>query len=65
MIVSVPDPIDPEQLAQRIRGADERENGYQVLVRPAQHEKPPDREPGGTFRDLGFRRRSARHRPPL
>ena len=34
MIVSVPEPIDPEQLAQRVRGAESSGEGYQVLVRP-------------------------------
>jgi len=36
MIVSVPEPIEPEQLACGIRGAESRGAGYQVLVRPAQ-----------------------------
>ncbi len=35
MIVSVPDPIDPERLAQQVRGAESRGEAYQVLVRPA------------------------------
>lgn len=35
MIVSVPEPIDPDQLAQRVRGAESMGAPYQVLVRPA------------------------------
>jgi glycine cleavage system transcriptional repressor len=35
MIVSVPEPIGPEQLAQRVRGAESSGSGFQVLVRPA------------------------------
>ena len=36
MIVSVPEPIEPERLAQRVRGASSMGAGYEVLVRPAQ-----------------------------
>ncbi|MGD0899421.1 MAG: ACT domain-containing protein, partial [Thermoguttaceae bacterium] len=35
MIVSVPEPIDPEQLGDRVRGAESSGSPYQVLVRPA------------------------------
>jgi glycine cleavage system transcriptional repressor len=35
MIVSVPERIDPEQLAQQVRGAESSGSPYQVLVRPA------------------------------
>jgi glycine cleavage system transcriptional repressor len=35
MIVSVPAPIEPERLAQQVRGAESSGAGYQVLVRPA------------------------------
>jgi glycine cleavage system transcriptional repressor len=35
MIVSVPQPIDPEQLAARVRAAESSGSPYQVLVRPA------------------------------
>ena len=35
MIVSVPEPVDPERLAERVRGAESSGSAYQVLVRPA------------------------------
>jgi glycine cleavage system transcriptional repressor len=35
MIVSVPEQVDPECLAQRVRGAESSSLPYQVLVRPA------------------------------
>jgi glycine cleavage system transcriptional repressor len=41
MIVSVPNPIDPEQLAQRVRGAESSGAEYQVLVRPARSAEAP------------------------
>ena len=36
MIVSLPEPIEPEQLAERVRAAPARRRGdFQVLARPA------------------------------
>jgi predicted amino acid-binding ACT domain protein len=49
MIVSVPEPIDPERLAQRIRGAESRGAGYQVLVRPARDAEASASEPAERF----------------
>jgi glycine cleavage system transcriptional repressor len=40
MIVSVPDRIDPEQLADRVREAESTGSPYQVLVRPALASSP-------------------------
>ena len=41
MIVSVPEPINAEQLAQRVHGAGPGGSGYQVLVRPARAAEAP------------------------
>jgi glycine cleavage system transcriptional repressor len=49
MIVSVPDPVEPERLAQRIRGAGEGDSGFQVLVRPARPETSSVSEPAERF----------------
>jgi glycine cleavage system transcriptional repressor len=49
MIVSVPEPIEPERLAQRVRGAECRGSGYQVLVRPARAEGASVAEPAERF----------------
>ena len=49
MIVSVPEPIDPEQLAQGIRGAESSGAGYQVLVRPARTADPSHQAPAERF----------------
>ncbi len=49
MIVSVPEPIDPEQLARGIRGAESCGVGYQVLVRPARAEETSPQEPAERF----------------
>jgi glycine cleavage system transcriptional repressor len=50
MIVSVPDPIDPERLAARVRGAESSGLPYQVLVRPSLLEGAEGRkEPSDRF----------------
>lgn len=49
MIVSVPEAVDAEQLAQRIRGASKGEDGYLVLARPALSDKSSMREPAERF----------------
>ena len=49
MIVSVPEPIDPEQLAERVCGAESRGAGYQVLVRPAHAAEASPPEPAERF----------------
>jgi glycine cleavage system transcriptional repressor len=49
MIVSVPDPIDPERLAQRVRGAGEGQSGFEVLVRPAVFDESSAREASDRF----------------
>ena len=41
MIVSVPEAIEPEQLAERVRAAESSGSAYQVLVRPALAAKAP------------------------
>ena len=49
MIVSVPEPIDPEQLARQVRGAESSGDGYEVLVRPAGPcEQPSQGRPSGS-----------------
>jgi glycine cleavage system transcriptional repressor len=40
MIVSVPEPIGPERLAERVRGAESSDRAYQVLVRPTRNMGP-------------------------
>ncbi len=65
MIVSVPEPIDPERLAQRVRGAESRGAGYQVLVRPARAAEASADGAGRAVRDQRLRRGPAGHRPPL
>ncbi len=49
MIVSVPEPIDPEQLAQRVCGAESSGIGYQVLVRPARAAQLSTADPAERF----------------
>ena len=49
MIVSVPEPIDPERLAQRVRGAESSGAGYQVLVRPARAAEASAQGPAERF----------------
>ena len=49
MIVSVPEPIDPERLAQRVRGAASSGGDYQVLVRPARAADASMQEPSERF----------------
>jgi glycine cleavage system transcriptional repressor len=49
MIVSVPEPIDPEHLAQGIRGAESSGVGYQVLVRPARAAEASRQGPAERF----------------
>jgi glycine cleavage system transcriptional repressor len=49
MIVSVPEPIDPEQLAQRICAAGAGGCAYQVLVRPARAAATASPEPAERF----------------
>jgi glycine cleavage system transcriptional repressor len=49
MIVSVPVPIDPERLAQQVRGAESSGAGYQVLVRPAMNVEVSREEPAERF----------------
>ncbi len=49
MIVSVPEPIDPEQLAQRIRAAGAGGCAYQVLVRPGRAAAADSSEPAERF----------------
>ncbi len=49
MIVSVPEPIDAEQLAQRVRRAESSGAGYQVLVRPARAAEASAHEPAERF----------------
>ena len=45
MIVSLPEAVEPEQLAETVRGSDSDRSSFQVLVRRA---LPPDsRKPGG------------------
>src|SRR5208282_4866337 len=49
MIVSVPEPIDPERLVQRVRGAASSGGDYQVLVRPARAAEASTAEPSERF----------------
>jgi predicted amino acid-binding ACT domain protein len=50
MIVSVPEAIAPEQLAERVRGSESADSPYQVLVRPALGPATPRaKEPSGRF----------------
>jgi predicted amino acid-binding ACT domain protein len=50
MIVSVPEAIEPEQLAERVRGAESSGSPYQVLVRPALSEQAQAaKEPSDRF----------------
>ena len=50
MIVSVPEAIAPEQLAERVRGSESADSPYQVLVRPALGPATPQaKEPSGRF----------------
>lgn len=49
MIVSLPDAIDPEQLADRVRRAESSGSAYQVLARPAQFASAAD-SPGAADR---------------
>ena len=49
MIVSVPEPIDPEQLGQRVRSAESSGLGFQVLVRPARAVETSAAEPAERF----------------
>ncbi len=49
MIVSVPEPIDPEQLAGGIRAAESSGADYQVLVRPARTAGNQPEEPAERF----------------
>jgi glycine cleavage system transcriptional repressor len=49
MIVSVPEPIDPEQLAQRVRDAESSGAGYEVLVRPARAVETSTQGPAERF----------------
>ena len=66
MIVSVPEPIDPEQLAQRVRGAESRGVGLPG-ARPAGAGSPAGVRRGAcrALRDQRLRRGPAGHRPPL
>ncbi len=49
MIVSVPEPIDAEQLAERVRGPMFGGVGYQVLVRPARAAEASTQGPAERF----------------
>ncbi len=49
MIVSVPEPIDPEQLARQVRGAESSGDGYEVLVRPARAVRAAEPGPAERF----------------
>ncbi len=49
MIVSVPEPIDPERLARGVRGTESRGGDYQVLVCPARAVDSAVQEPTERF----------------
>jgi glycine cleavage system transcriptional repressor len=49
MIVSVPEAIEPEQLAERVRSAESSGSDYQVLVRPAIWKVPAAKQPSDRF----------------
>jgi glycine cleavage system transcriptional repressor len=49
MIVSVPEAIEPDSLADRVRGAESSGSPYQVLVRPALLAAQADKEPSDRF----------------
>jgi glycine cleavage system transcriptional repressor len=49
MIVSVPEAIDPERLAEQVRAAESSGAGYQVLVRPIQVAQPASQQPAERF----------------
>jgi glycine cleavage system transcriptional repressor len=49
MIVSVPVPIDPERLAQQVRGAASGGTAFQVLVRPTRAAELARQQPGERF----------------
>ena len=49
MIISVPEPIESESLAERIRGRDSRNAELQVMVLPSRHTLPEPSEPCGQF----------------
>ncbi len=57
MIVSVPEPIDPERLAESVRGAESSGSGFQVLVRSALRggKGPPRRRPTASSSVLSAR----------
>ena len=55
MIISVPEPIESDLLAENIRGRDSRNAELQVMVLPSRHALPKSEEPCEQFVVTGFR----------